>query len=1125
MAKVFSILLVVTFHFSLAWAQVTTGTVLGTVQDATGAVLPGTEVTVTHLDTAISRTVISDDEGRYLAPNLNLGDYEIAASLPGFQTEVRTGIELTIGRRAVVNFNLNVGEITERVTVTGEAPLVETTSGALGSLVDRHTVLELPLNGRDLTSLMTLQPGAVHVTTAGGLGEGGVNNGYSQRVSVGGARPHDSAVLLDGSSVKGSDQGVPAGVSGSFLGGEAVQEFRVERNSYSAQFGGAAGGVINVVSKAGGNEFHGSIYEYIRNDNLDASDFFSKLDAGLEKAEFIRNQYGFSIGGPIIENQTFFFFNFEGMRERKAQARSRTLPTDATRNGFLPLEVDSNGDIVLDSRGRPSIDEGAPLADMRQFAAFDPGVLRYLTTDFYPLAASNTIDQEDGTTEERFDTPRPVSEDYYQLRVDHNFSESDSIFGRYTWQDSDRNAIHDIPFWSTAEIVENDFSTFEEKHIFSPQLLNIARVGIGRRQNFATSTEQDGCCNPALNFIPLDKFKTPTFGTEESKQPTMGEYNPGGLSAAGVSAPAGGANGWTFAKTTNYQWQDDIIYNTGPHSLKAGFSWHRVDFGGENPSRIAGDFSFSNMVRFMFNQPSRFRGNLLEDSDGIRDFHTDIIAWYLQDDWQISPKLTANLGLRHEFFTVPTEADGKLSNMKSPLTDTGVTVNGKNGDSWFENPSVKSFMPRIGFAYDPTGSGKTAFRLGAGLFYNHIQPGAFRRAGFRNTPHMREQNFRSGLNGTFAPGDDPNGVYRQVTEQGIGSEDIQPFAYDYMKNPHTYQWNLNIQHEVLPGAAVTIGYAGSRGLNLFHQTCINMGVADNVNGRLVYADDATVRNTAPAIADLCLLSQETSVDSWYHSLQTGFQRRFRDGWQLQVSYTFSRTIDESSQVNGSFSNQGGGVSYYPEPDLRRSLAAFHVQNAFSASSVIELPFGQGKALGNSWNNAVNTVLGGWQLSTIVRLADGPAQTITMSDSDFVDDLELRQQMPDLIPGNSLSPVLGTKDHLHYFDVSGFRPPPANTDPASPNFGEIVTIGNVGRNTLIAPGIANIDLSLTKNNQITEDINVQFRAEFFNAFNRANFRAPRTNLFRDDGRVRSNAGELRSLTTRPRQIQFGLRILF
>ena len=286
----------------------TSASISGTIKDTTEAVLPGVSVVVKHIETGIDRTALTDDEGRYRASNLSLGTYEITASLAGFQTAVRSGIVLTIGREAVVNFALKVGEVTEKVTVTGEAPLVETTSGSLGDLVDERSATELPLNGRDLTDLLTLQAGTVSVSTA----TTGSRSGYSQRVSVSGARPMDNAILMDGTETKSIDGGVPAGVSGSFVGAESVQEFKIERNSYSAQYGGAAGGVINVVSKGGTNNFHGSVYEFVRNDNLDAANFrdASVVDAsgrfaGKAKPEFKRNQFGFSLGGPIIKNKTF----------------------------------------------------------------------------------------------------------------------------------------------------------------------------------------------------------------------------------------------------------------------------------------------------------------------------------------------------------------------------------------------------------------------------------------------------------------------------------------------------------------------------------------------------------------------------------------------------------------------------------------------------------------------------------------------------------------------------------------------------------------------------------------------------------------------------------------------------
>jgi hypothetical protein len=1074
MSRFFSILLVVSFHFSLAWAQVNTGTILGTVSDSTAAVLPGVEVVVTHVDTARSRTIISDDSGRYQATNLNLGFYEVIASLPGFQTAVRAGIEITIDRRAVVDFTLNVGEISERVTVTGEASLVETTSGSLGQIVDRQSVIELPLNGRDLTDLLTLQAGTTLVTT----GSTGGNSGFSQRVSIAGARPQDAAVLLDGTATKSTDQGVPSGVSGNFLGAEGIQEFKVERNSYSAQYGGASGGVINVVSKSGTNEFHGSVYDFHRNDNLDAANFFTNRD-GLEKPPLIRNQFGFSIGGPVIKNRTFFFFNYEGMRERKSVSSTRLLPNPATKLGMLPT---------------------GPGGALEPVPGLVPEILPYWA--FWPDPGSSAVDLGDGTSREGINISQPINEDYFQIRGDHNFSDADSIFARYTWQNSEQSRNRVIDRWSALDTVKNRFLTVEHKHIFSPTALNTFRFGYGHREGAQAAFEDCPTCDPALRFVPDSAWQAP-LGAD----PVQGFTSVGGLSSVGIGAQSDGA-GWFLSETDNYNYMDDVILNRGAHSIKLGFSWWNIKTGGQNPSRPAGWFNFEDAAGFMQEDPQQFRGGILPDIDFKRRLNINIIGWYIQDDWQVSPNLTLNLGLRHEFYTVPTEEDGKLSNLKSPLTDSEVTVLGTRGDSWFENPSLASFMPRIGIAYDPTGSGKTAIRMGAGLFYNHIQPDIFRRAIFRSTPFMKETNIRGGTIPYI-------GIYDAVVNGGLGAEDMQPFAYDYMKNPKMLQWNLNVQQEILPGTAVTAGYTGSRGIHLMHQTCVNSGYAEDVNGRLVYPSNASRANQNPLFSDLCLLSQESAANSFYHGLELGLQRRFADGFQLQVSYGFSRAISESDQVNGLYGNNGNGVAYYAQPKLYRSLAAYHVANNFTTSFVWQLPFA------SNMSGGARYILDGWQVGGIIRLADGPAIMVTKSAPSAIRNLGYngRSMPPDLGPGGNNSPVLGGPDE--YFDTSYERDPAlcsssgaAFCAPPSSR-----TLGNVGRNTLIAPGLNNVDFSLTKNTPIGEYVNLQFRAEFFNLFNRANFSTPNTRIDQGSG------GRIDRTTLTERQIQLGLRLTF
>ena len=1067
MSRLFSVLLVLSISVAPAWAQGNTGTILGTVMDSTGGVLPGAEVTVTHIDMGRSRTIISDDEGRYRASNLNLGNYEIQASLPGFQTSIRTGIEITIDRRAVVDLTLSVGEISERVIVTGEAPLIQTTSGSLGSIVDRNTVQELPINGRDLTALLTLGTGAVNVTSA----SSGGNAGFSRRVSISGARPQDTAVLLDGTATKSTDQGVPAGVSGNFLGGEGIQEFKIEKNSYSAEYGGASGGIINVVSKAGTNTFHGSIYEYHRNDNLDASNYFSNRD-GLEKAPLIRNQFGFSVGGPIVNDTAFFFFNYEGFRERKSTPGTLLLPDLNTRQGLLPTGPGGALEMVADGAR-------APVSE----------ILPYFS--LWPLPGPSAVQVLDdnlptGVTREGVTLSRPIDEDYYQVRIDHNFSDSDSIYGRFTYQDSSQNRIaEEIDMWRTRDIAENRFLTIEHKHIFSANLLNSFRFGYGRRRTGENAFEDCASCDTSLHFVP-DEFWQAPLGAD----PVQGRIQIPDISAPGIGAQNNGA-GWLDSLTDNYNYINDVSYNRGAHALKFGFSWWRISTGGENPSRPAGIFEFDSLTQFLQDDPDVFRGGILPGIDAKRKLQMNIIGWYIQDDWRITPNLTANLGVRHEFYTVPTEVDGKISNLISPLTDTEVTVLGTRGDTWFKNPSLASIMPRLGLAWDPTGSGKTSIRAGAGLFYNHIQPDVFRRALFRSTPFMKETNLRGG-------GFPFIGIFDAVVNGGLANEDMQPFDYN-MQNPHMYQWNLNIQREILPGTAASIGYVGNRGVNQMIQVCVNSATATNVDGRLV-ALSSQRPNQAPAFRGLCLLQQQASSYASHHGLQVGLERRFLDGFQLQVSYTFSRTVNEASQVNGLYGNDGNGVSYYPDPSLYRGLAAYHVANVFSTSGVWQLPFG------NNLDGVAGTILGGWQLSGILSLADGPPTSLEVSRPRGLSaTLNGRAQKPDLVPGADHNPVLGGPDR--YFDRSAFTTPPSNT------------IGNVGRSTLIGPGVANLDLSLSKNTAVGEYVNLQFRAEFFNIFNRANFGLPNERI------TSGSAGRIDQTVLTNRQIQFGLRIEF
>jgi hypothetical protein len=708
----------------------------------------------------------------------------------------------------------------------------------------------------------------------------------------------------------------------------------------------------------------------------------------------------------------------------------------------------------------------------------------------WPLPPAGAVDLRDGTARFADTASRPTHEDFWQVRVDHQLSDADSFFVRVTRQTSDQFTPDTIPRWGLTEFVYNTFVTVEEQKIFSAALLNTFRFSFNRR-GLGASVNEDPPVDSKLFLVPPDKWKSP-FGAP----PVMGSIGVPGVTSVGVP------RGWFDRKVMYFQTADDLVYNRGEHSFKFGFDWRRIHLNGDNPSRRAGEIGFATIEDFMRGLARTFRGDILPTTDSVRGFRWSLFGWYFQDDWQAHPRLTMNLGLRYEFYTVPYEVNGKIANLRDPLHDTAVTVLGTRDDPWWEkNPSLNSIMPRVGLAWDPTGSGKMAIRAGAGIFYNHIQPELFRQAAFRTAPFALETNISA------LPGQVPfPDIYDFVVNQGGGQADMFLFPYDYMENPHMIQWNLNLQREILPQTAVTVGYAGSRGLNLFAQPSLNVARAQVVNGRYVFPQNATLANPAWTIA---LDSTEAMADSWYHSLQVGLQRRFQAGWQLQLSYTHSKTISEADQTAPTFGNDGGGVNYYPDPDMHRSLAAFHTSNVFSASAVWMLPFGSGQRFGSGWTGWTEKVLGGWQLGGILSLSSGPPTSVGTGTPSALSALRFGSQSPDLVAGGNNNPVVGHPDR--WFDASQFVFAPSRT------------IGNVGRNTLIGPGLANLDLSLTKNVQVSERTNVQFRAEFFNLANRANLSLPSTTVFNSSGRPDTGAGFINSTTTTARQIQFGLRI--
>ncbi len=1105
------------------------GTILGTVQDETEAVLPGVSVTATNLDTNQSRTVISGDEGRYLVSQLPSGTYEVQAELSGFSTGVRRPITLTVGSQAVVDFSLSVGQISERVVVTGEAALVETTSAITAGLVSDRQIRDLPLNGRDFVQLALLQEGIVantkYLRTQGG------NDGTL--ISMAGARVHQNAFLLDGTDIRGARGVVPAGASGAVAGVETIKEFKVLTGAFSAEYGQFTGGVITAITKSGTNDLHGSIYNYHRNAVLDARNFFDRdptISGRSDVPKFVRNQFGFSLGGPVVKDKTFIFGSIEAIRVRQAlnpgsdggfvlsdaaragQFRGFNVfpPRGAPRFGApIPVSPDAqplidlippqNGREFLDSRGNPT------------------GLAEYFNPENYPT---------DGET--------------ITVRVDHEFSEGDSVFARYTLDQSERTF-----FWSNQADLNNvyryQYLTIAEKHIFSPNVINEVRLGFTRSlsNQFPVESTFDGRpVDPGLRFSVQD----PPFG------PTIPQW---------LGTPIVRWGSFLGAKQVpnNFSYADDISWTKGNHFLKIGGIFTRTQTNGKSTTSSNGLYIVPGVSFILQAQSVRlnFAGRNNVDL-GIRQ---NIFAFYLQDDWKLSPNLTVNMGVRYEGTTSPTEVgtgefigmpeiEGRLANFLNPEDPAQHLGN----PLWPDNPSLKNFSPRIGLAWDVFGNSKTSLRAGFGLFHQQLTRSLY-STGSNNAPFALART--QGLKFGRVPNRRGPPCFPCFPAMGLNKKD-QLFLEAGTRNntvnmgtpkqPYMMQYTLTLQQEIMPNTVLTLGYHGSGGrkiprlmndANINPQTKYDASLYPNgpgpeFNGRTYFPfcteydpagstddfgsptclEEFTPTRLNPAFGAIRI--QLWDGNSSYNAFRFSLARRFDEGLAFQFSYNWSRAIDDGSSSTHSDGNAGADensswmvVDRFDKGTMR-GLSSNHVAQTFAASFTYELPFNP--------QGAAGLLVGGWSLNGILNLATGPPSSFSMDFDRSRQDQSTEAERPQIATGFSNNPVLDDgREPEQYFDLA------ALTVPTEGFF------GNAGRNTLILPGVATFDIGFTKEWALTEGAQLQLKTEIFNAFNRANFGIPRMQIFGGGGAEDPTAGVITKTTTTSRQIQFALKILF
>ncbi|MBI4446826.1 MAG: TonB-dependent receptor [Acidobacteria bacterium] len=1021
------ILLVLVFPV-LLFAQLPIAAISGTVKDQSGAVLPGASISVTNLETSQARLLVSDENGRYKAAALSVGRYELTAELPGFRMVVRQ-VTLVVGQEAVVDFELPVGEVSEKVEVRGEAPLVDTRTSSLGGLVNDQKVADLPLNGRNFVDLAFLQTG-VHEHKNVQLIAGMSGTWFSSN----GAPLRSNNHLMDGAIMTNLWGANSASISGTTLGVEGIREFRVVTNTFSAEYGMTMGSQIEIVSKSGGNAFHGSLFHFLRNSALDARNFFDRKTASNPRRlpSFKRNNFGGAIGGPIVEDKTFFHFTYEGLEERLGVTTvSNTLPASAKVDGGLVPVI-------------------------------NPVIKPFLKLYPDPNLPGNQF---------TFPFNQPTSESFFQGRGDHTFSSSDSFFVRYTFHDAEVTRPRAFPGFTDALQSRSQYATLSETHLFSSNLLNTFRFSYSRTNMLANS----------------QGVKAPEFAMIPDRQ--MGNLIVGGLSDMG---PDPGTT--TGVKQNIFTWSDDVFYTRGDHSLKFGVVINRFQMYSETGLVKNGYIVFPNISNFLLGR-ALFWFAETPGSSQARTYHFTTLGHYIQDDWQVNPSLTLNLGLRYEFHTVPEEQHGKQSGLRNLATDKDVTIG-----ALFRNPSLKNFGPRVGFAWNINGDSETVVRGGFGTVYDIGNIGsALLQVGIAQPPFsLRTIVIAPTLTIplTFPP-------------PGVGGA-IRTIDYN-LEQPHLLQYNLTVERALPKNTVLRLAYGGSRGLNLMQNKEGNPRIAQiQPDGRKFWPATTTRRNRNWDTVTLI----DAGGNSWYNSLQLGLEKRF-GSLQFQSSYTWSKTIDDTQGQLSRESNTA--FSFGTDPEDRKvdqGLADFDVAHNWKLNWIYRLP-------GTTGAGAASKLLEGWWISGIVTLQSGRTFTpVLLANRSRSGVLGNSQELdrPNLVAGRKPDDIVrGGPDQ--YFDPSAFTIPAAGF------------LGTAGRNILRGPGYATVDFAVAKDTGLRflgESGKVEFRAEIFNLLNRANFGPPDRRVFggvQDVEAPLPTAGKINTTSGSARQIQFGLKLIF
>ena len=1174
-------------------AQIGSATISGSVTDSTGATVSAATVTALNVANNFRRVTTSNAVGQYSLPGLAPGSYNLTVELQGFKKFQQTAMTLQVDQNAVIDVVLEVGQVTEIVEVQGQAPLVESASASMGAVIDTQKITTLPLNGRNFVQLALLVPGA-------NTGAPGATNGGG--FSVGGARSEQNAFQIDGTSNSDSYQNrvsVTPNIDG-------IQEFKIQTNNYSAEFGKGAGAQVNLVTRSGTRELHGTLYEFWRNNVVQARRFFDRnrvsfpcdrndpntLTRRACAPAFNQNQFGLTLGGPLFfvpksggERRTFFFATYEGFRQVRGNATVANMASVAQRSGDFSQNL-VGGTTVADALGRTHA-RGTifdPLSSTAVTTAsgqtryirtpfegnriprsrFDPVSARIVAdTQFFPLPNDRGATASNGDPQQNFLDGRSRKDNFDQFsgRVDHQFSANDTVYGRFTFNDANSYNPRTYPGFGDLNEQRNLNGTLSYVKVLSPSKVNEARFGYLGWFQLQASEDIGVPWNEKFGIRGLGHLDPSLQGSPE-------------ITITGT-AGLGNGGGPLRRRSNTFQFIDNLSFNAGRHFMKAGFEVRRIRDNVLRAQTTRGSFPFENQqwtgIDGVGNTGHAFASFLLglarQKGRRISDFYTAMRATeygaYLQDDFKVSSNLTLNIGIRYQLYIPPKDVGDELSTIVFNQRCPTFTTPGCATTTTLSSPFVptfgvaegqaakykatplprsispvdkKNFGPRFGFAWQPFGDQKTVVRGGYAIFYDTV-PMILTEDSIQNWPFVLEDQIDLGFFHNGPP--PPEGFFgflidRPSTDFGTGpvaSYSPGPNAYSKdFRNAYLQNWNFGIQRQILGNTVVEVAYVGNKATRLNRRQNVNTAeplgfrysipdLTNNPNiptnigsGRNQFRRLMPFANWNGVIVPLSNAFETTSTAfANYHGLQTRLEKRFSAGLTVLATYTWSKAISDAAAFNGGGdADTGNRIQDILDLKADKGLANQDHRHRFTTAYVYDLPFGKGRTFGSSWSGALDKIAGGWGLDGIISVQTGYPITVRRAGDPLGIGTEGAAR-PDLI----CNPNLPNDERRveRFFRTSCFAAPEALLS------GD-VRYGTSGRTVVTGPGIVNWDLSIRKNTAITERFQTEFRAEFFNAINHANWLL--TGGARDFG---NSAFGVVGNTLDPRIIQFGLKLKF